>query len=213
MEVKGVALMPRNYILQDKIDDEFMFLIDDAQNSECYEKLINSEHVSVKADVKHSMPASYDLIRVNVSEEQFVIALVDHTTKSIAYYIRANVWEDVFLHGKPVTQVLLWRTSNIIHKSVTSGLPQDVFFNYLLDTYNIVASDSHQTTEGRNFWIDKLGEAMMMGFHVYRYHRLHCNLFEIVDHADVRTNRCDLWGDDEDYQNVLALITKNEVNK
>ena len=52
--------------------------------------LAGADHESIKAQLKHPMPANYDLIEVPTGESSFAIALVDNTEKTIAYYIRAN---------------------------------------------------------------------------------------------------------------------------
>ena len=204
--------MPRNYTTQDKIDQEFGFLVTDKDNHEHYGKLLQKERKDIRTQVRVVLPESYELARFEFDGGNFAIVLLDHSSERIAYYVKANVWEDVVLNASPVTQVLLWRTNDVTHEAVTTGLARQIFFTYLLESYNVVASDSHQTAEGREFWIRQTGFALSTGSHVYRYHRINCDLFEITDHAVIRDNSCDLWGDDEDYSNVLAIISKESIN-
>lgn len=203
--------MPRNYTTQEKIDQEFGFLITDKDNHEHYGKISQQDREDIHAQVGIVLPASYELSRVELDEGNFAIVLLDHSSERIVYYVKASVWEDVVLNASPVTQVLLWRTNDVMHEMVTTGLAKAIFFNYLLESYNVIASDSHQTAEGRDFWIRQTGFALAMGLHVYRYHRVDCDLIEISDHAIIRDNSCDLWGDDEDYCNVLAVISKDQI--
>lgn len=204
--------MPRNYTLQDKIDQEFGFLINDQQNHEHYISIIsNSDREKINAKVGIVLPVNYELARIELDDDGFALVLLDHSTKRIAYYVKAQVWQDIVLNEMPVTQVLLWRTNDVIHHAVTTGLANAVFFGYLLEKYNVVASDSHQTIEGRDFWIRQTGFALAYGLNVYRYHRIECELCKIVDHATIRDNSCDLWGDSEDYMNILAIISKENI--
>ncbi|RZR40254.1 hypothetical protein D8T58_22280 [Vibrio vulnificus] len=203
--------MPRNYTIQDKIDREFAFLVTDKANHDYYNKLLQHERLDIHAQVGVVLPVSYELARIEFDGDDFAIVLLDHSSERIAYYVKARVWEDVVLNACPVTQVLLWRTNDVKHELVTTGLARAIFFQYLLDRYNVVASDCNQTVEGRDFWIRQTGFALLTGLHVYRYHRIECDLVEILDHAVIRDNSCDLWGDDEDYCNVLAIISKDSI--
>lgn len=206
--------MPRNYISQDKIDQEFDFLNIDAENTKLYQKLRDQEASSddISRMARHEMPAGYSLSKYQVKDDQFVVVALCHTTQEVVYYIRVNIWDDVFLNEKPVTQVLLWRTIKAKHRAATRDLAENVFFGYLLENYSVVASDSHQTVQGRTFWETKLSIALERGYHVYRYHRLYCDLTVIESDEQISSNSCDLWGDDEDYQNVLAIISKDEIS-
>ena len=204
--------MPRNYTTQDKIDQEFGFLVTDKGNHEHYDKLLPQDRKDVHTQVGVVLPESYELARVELDSGNFAIVLLDHSSERIAYYVKASVWEDVALNTSPVTQVLLWRTNDVKHELVTNGLARQIFFKYLLESYNVVASDSHQTAEGREFWIRQTGFALATGSHVYRYHRIECDLIEITDHAVIRDNSCDLWGDHEDYSHVLAIISKESIS-
>jgi len=82
----------------------------------------------------------------------------------------------------------------------------------LLASYHIIASDSCQTREGRDFWVRQLGYAIEFGEYVYRFDRITCHLKEILDHATVRDNSCDLWGDAEEYENILAIISQDALS-
>lgn len=203
--------MPRNYITQDKIDQEFGFLITDKDNHAHYRKILDQKRVDIHAQVGAMLPTTYELSRIELENGNFAIVLLDHSSERIAYYVKASICDDVVLNTSPVAQVLLWRTNDVIHEAVTTGLARLILFKYLLESYNVVASDSHQTTEGRDFWIRQTGFALAVGLHVYRFHRVNCDLVKIEDHAIIRDNSCDLWGDDEDYCNVLAVISKEAI--
>jgi len=203
--------MPRNYVNQDKIDLDFNHLNNVEQNRSKYLEISDSEALDIARQAKLSFPPAYRLVRVETGDESFQLALLSDHTSEVVYYIKCIVFPDIHLNAKPVTQVLLWRTSVVSHRRVTSGVAEDIFRNYLLEHYNIIASDSCQTREGRDFWVRQLGYAIEYGEHVYRFDRLNCDLVEITDHAVIRDNRCDLWGDAEEYEDILALISKDPL--
>lgn len=203
--------MPRNYTDQNKIDIELGWLNVESENKAKYLLLTDSKLSDVAAKAKVALPPGYRLVRSEGKAEKFTIALLCDTTSEIVYYINCTVWEEITLNSKPVTQTILWRTNDVVHRRVTSGVTEDIFRNYLLETYNIVASDNAQTQEGRDFWIRQLGYALQYDEFVYRYDLINSNLCRILDHATIRDNSCDLWGDEEEYQGILALISKEEL--
>lgn len=205
--------MPRNYVNQDKIDLDFNQLNNVESNKSKYDEISSSEISDVARKAKLSFPPMYRLVRVDDAEDSFQLALLSDSTSEVVYYIKCVVVPDLHLNAKPVTQVLLWRTSVVSHRRITTGVAEDIFRNYLLETYNIIASDSCQTREGRDFWVRQLGYAIEYGEYVYRFDRMSCDLVEISDHAKIRDNSCDLWGDSEVYENVLAVISKDPLPK
>jgi hypothetical protein len=200
--------MPRNYNNQKKIDLDFSWLNNTAQNTSKYIEISSSNISNIARQAKFSFPLSYRLVRLNSDEDHFELALLSDSTKELVYYIQCVVIPDVYLNAKPVTQVLLWRTTVVSHQNVTTGFARDVFRHYLLESYNIIASDGCQTREGRDFWVRQLGYAIEFGEYVYKFNRVTCDLKKITDHATIRDNSCDLWGDSEEYENILAIISK-----
>lgn len=203
--------MPRNYIKQNEIDAEFAWLDSQELNRAGYKKAITYEMTDIAGRAEKALPMGFRLVRYDESPTSFNMALLADTAEQIVYYIKCHILSDVNLDAKPVTQVLLWRTSDVTYQSITSGLPELVFRKVLLKDYNIIASDSYHTTEGRGFWVRQLGYALQYGEYVYRYDRVGCELTPITDHALIRDNRADLWGDDEAYTHILAIISKTEL--
>ncbi|OPX54319.1 hypothetical protein SAMN02745127_02978 [Oceanospirillum multiglobuliferum] len=205
--------MPRNYVNQSKIDHDFGWLNDQATNAESYADFTSRASLeNVARAAKMSLVPGYRLIRVVDDADHFSIVLLCDTTKEIVYFVKCHIWEDVVLNNKPLTQVMLWRTAVIKHRRVTSGFAEDLFRLYLLERYSIIASDSCQTREGRDFWVRQLGYALEFGEYIYRYDRIAGQLQAITDHAMVINNACDLWGDDARYENILAIISKDPLN-
>ncbi|MCV6587499.1 MAG: hypothetical protein OIF57_00530 [Marinobacterium sp.] len=205
--------MPRNYTDSTKINTEFGHLDNQERNTETYTRLTAGEFQDVAAETKMVFPSGYQLIRVaGNTNDDFEVALVCDTDQSVCYYIKAKIWDDKELGGRPVTQVLLWRTSDVTHNDVTHELTKNVFFEYLLNRYNLVVSDNCQTGDGRRFWTTQMGFALKFGHRVYRYEWETGKTQEITDHAVVRDNSIDLWGDDESYEKILAVISKDPID-
>lgn len=203
--------MPRNYNDQAKIDHDFGWLDDEAQNRDKYSAILKAEYEDITAEAKIMFPPTYRLVRVELEDDDFQVVLLCDSTEEIVYYIKCRVWEDVVLAEKPVTQVMLWRTKLAQHLAATQGIAANVFRNYLLEKYNVIASDSCQTREGRDFWVRQLGYALAFQEYVYRYHRIDCTLQRLEDPRKIANNAYDLWGDDEDYENVLAVISQSQI--
>lgn len=203
--------MPRTYLNQSKIDLDFNELNNVEKNKLKYLSISSSECFDIAAQVKIILPAGYRLVRTEKNHQEFQIVLLSDITSEVVYYIDCLIMNDIHLNAKPVTQVLLWRTSVVSHRKITSGITDEIFRNYLLNNYTIVASDGYHTLEGRDFWVRQLGYALEYGEHVYRYNQLKCELIKITDHAVIRDNSCDLWGDDDEYANILAVISKDEL--
>ena len=140
--------MPRNCVNQNKIDLDFNELNNTEHNKAKYQSLSNSDCVDIARLAKMSFPNGYRLVRVDTDSEHFNIALLSDHTSEVVYYIDCLVRQDVHLNAKPVTQVF---TTVVSHRKVTSGVADEVFRNYLLNQYNIIASDGYHTLEGRDF--------------------------------------------------------------
>lgn len=205
--------MPRNYNEVSAVDGEFKHLTNTSKNNQTYRALVYAEHTDVSRNAKLNLPAGIRLIKVVEHDQLFYIAMVSDAAEAVIYYIKCQTVSDVCLTSDPVTQVLLWRTQNIDYQQVTSGLADKVFLNILLKEFNIAASDANQTTQGRDFWVRMLGTVMREGYSVYRYDSWasECTYVQLKDHADIRDNSVDLWGDGEEYEHILALITKDPI--
>ena len=204
--------MPRNYTNTADIDKDFMFLNRSSDNTEAYNEMVSGEHYDISDSLGVHIPLGNSLFKIPKSGDSFKLVLVNHDDEKVIYYIDCSVMEDLCVDDKKATQVMLWRTAEVKYRQITSGFAETVFTNILLNEYNIVASDLHQTAQGRDFWIRQLGYAISENYYVYRYDFITCDMIRITDHEKVRTNELDLWGDAEEYQYVLALISNNKLD-
>ena len=112
--------MPRNYKNQSKIDEDFGWLNNVAKNRDKYTEIDNNTNLlDIAAQAKFNLPPGYCLVYCALDKLRFQIALLCDTSSEIVYFIECVIWEEICLNAKPVTQVLLWRTSVVSHRSVT----------------------------------------------------------------------------------------------
>ena len=202
--------MPKNYNRASKIDAGFMEFNDDQMNHKLFRCIVNGEYINISEQVDSTLPPNMLCLRFG-NEPSFKIALVDDYSRRILYYIDCVTKLDICIGDTNATQVLLWRTSDVRHRPITSGFADKVF-EYLLDEHSIVASNIYQTSEGRDFWVRQLGYSLAKGLYVYRYEVISCKKTRITDHACIRNNSVDLWGDEDKYSDILAVISKIELD-
>ena len=199
--------MPQNYTSQSSITHDFSFLDSSEENHDFY-----SRHYNLGFNVPiPGVSAGYRLVHVAQAPDHFHVLMLCDATQEVVYYIDCRVYMDTYLERTSPTQVMLWRSMAPRHERAVSGIARTVFLDYLLKSYSIVASDSCQTREGRSFWVRQMLYAMDADLHVYRYDRLNCDLYEVVAEDEITTNSADIWGDDESYQNILAIITPRSL--
>ena len=193
------------YIQQSTIDS-FHWLNNIDSNRMEYSRLLDSPRETFNVPL---MVDGYEMIKVVESGSLFTIALLYHEKEKVLYYIKCEVWEHLNL-GKPVTQLKLWRTTDSRYQAVTSGLPSKVFAK-LLDEYNVVASDGVHTYSGKRFWQQELSRAINTGLLVYRVDTITDQIEQITNVDKIADNSVDLWGSDEKYMSILAVISKGEL--
>lgn len=158
------------------------------------------------------------MIRVNgrmsstvPDSEKFEIALVSHIDRSVVYYNRVLVYLDKVLNCKPATQVLVWRSRVFKHKAVLNELATKIFFNYILESYSVIVSDNNQTVDGMSFWQGRISEALFYQKYVYHYNLITSELIHIVSDEHLSSSESNIWGDHDDYQMQLAVISDSPL--
>lgn len=205
--------MPKLIVNGLKIAEEFAFLSNDAQNRDLFATLTSSVHQDISQCLSEALPPSYKLIRVDsrIGDDKFEIALVEMTTGTVVYYNRVMIVGYIDLNARPVTQCLLWRTYDFKHGKVLQGVAGDVFFNYLLDQYQVIMSDNCQTGNGQQFWLYQLSRAIYLNLFVYYYDVLSSSIRQIKSDAELNELISTMWGEADDFCYHLAAISKIEL--
>lgn len=213
-----------------ELNHQFYLSIKDKQKDQKYECF------SISTEIEGLiLPDGYDIIRINdlVSDNEFIewdiplsnhplaniqksfpkksqIALVSYLEQKVIYYNRLIINYDIALNCKPITQVLLWRTSDPRYRHVVRGLAEKVFFDYLLNNYNIIFSDNYQTIYGQRFWETCLLQAIDDGLYTYMYEQMSTQLVPLTREI-FESKKVEIWGDEEKFVWVLAIISKSEI--
>ncbi|MDB6374138.1 hypothetical protein [Photorhabdus bodei] len=208
--------MPARLVNPEKVNEVFAHLNESSDNHTLYTALMNG--VDITDQIKGLLLSpGYRLVRVDgrfgnrISQSHFELALVNDVSKEVAYYNRVVIQPDVVSNCRPVTQILVWRIRTPQHRAVLRDLAGKVFFDYLLEHYNVIVSDMNQTTDGIAFWQDRMYDALAYNMHVYAYDMITCELRKILTQNDVSRQESWLWGDPEHHQNRLAIISKSEL--
>lgn len=210
--------MPQKLLNASKVIELFAHLNETPDNRALFSELVNG------VDVTDEIPAlalapGYRVVRVDngkkdkISQDHFELALVNDLSEEVVYYNRVIFQPDAFLNCRPVTQILVWRTQKRQHRAVLHDLAGIIFFDYLLEKYDVLVSDRNQTTDGTSFWQARLYDALEFKHHLYRYDMITCELHEMRNEEELEKGSTWLWGEPEHYQDRLAIISKFPLPK
>ena len=113
--------------------------------------------------------------------------------------------------GRPATrQIKLWRSRT--SSGLVQGITRAVFFQHLLPIQGALVSDGQQTIRGKEFWIQRIDEAVRAGYHVYvvdqnskKYQKMKTAAqVERIDQDDT------VWGLHGKYQARVVVISDHE---
>lgn len=208
--------MPKLLVNTSEIRDQFSHLERTEDNSRFYEVLSAAERLSdISADAQCVLAPGYRLLKVEhrlrLNGDEFEIALLNDVDRSVVYYNKVSITAIVDLNCRPATQNLVWRTTNARHDAVLRDTAKKVFFNYILQRYDVILSDNQQTGEGRHFWQRQMSYAIELGLHVYYYQMLTALLQSIPTQDALGDLRDKLWSEADEQQYHLALISRVEL--
>jgi len=210
--------MPKLLLNQRKISQDFARLTKREANAALYHAInCHPGKVDISGEAKHSLPPGYRLLRVDGRElredegETFEIALLNDITEQVAYYNQVVVTQIVDLNCRPATQMLVWRSPDQQHGSVLRDLASNVFFNYILERYDVIVSDNSHTGDGQFFWQRQMSMALARGLYVYFYRMLEAKLERILDQEALGELSEALWSEDDPYEYHLAIISRVEL--
>ncbi|PHM69040.1 hypothetical protein [Xenorhabdus kozodoii] len=204
--------MPLHLENIDKVAADFSHLNESERNRALYDVLNPLANEIVKDVDELILPPGYRLIRVDnrltLGRTHFELALLCDITNEVVYYNKVIITNDVELNCRPVSQVLIWRTKKPTHNAALIGLASKIFFHYLIKSYDVVASDVNQTTEGMSFWQARMYEALQYRLYVYGYDVMSGEVRQISNEDEVGYYQSWLWGNAEHYMNRLAIISR-----
>ena len=194
--------MPKLLTSPAKYTPAFHMLTHSANNKQEYERLYyNTDGIDFK------LPDGFLLVRNDLTETEFELAVLDLNNQAVVYYNKVRQVDEVFLGAKPVVQCLVWRSTKRRYVGALRGVAGDVFFEYLLKTYNVVMSDNEQTLHGHQFWMYQIDRAMEEGMYVYKFDQISCELTRVYD----ETETVDFYGSEDEYWTKLLIISVDEL--
>lgn len=185
-----------------------------ATNSGLYWTLSDVIHLAdISAEVKCSIASGYRLIRVGqrvcMNDAGFEIALLNDVDASVAYYNRVETAAIPESNPRPAALCFVWRSPDARHAAVVREVAQSVFFNYIVERYDVILSDNHEVGEGRFFWQRQASTAIAYGLCV-SYIRLTERLQPITTQEALNDLIDELWDEPEELDNHLMLVSKHE---
>lgn len=209
----SLGQMPRLIVKNREIHEAFTHLMRTEDNSRLYAQVIAAVNISdISAEAQCILAPGYRLLRIDqrlgASNDLFEIALINDVDKTVVYYNKVMVSNIVDLNCRPATQNLVWRSPNAQHAVVLRDVAQKVFFNYILNNYDVILSDNQQTGEGKFFWQRQMSTALSLGLHVYYYQMMTANLQPIIDQNALNNLEDEIWSESDEQEYHLALISK-----
>ncbi|HAN7432538.1 TPA: hypothetical protein IF402_002964 [Escherichia coli] len=159
-------------------------------------------------------PYGYRLVKSCNGDHYRMITTSD--TPETVYAVKLIFREDIVEAKRTCTQIMVWRTPNVIHDRAVHGLPQ-IFFQFFLEQYAIVVSDEQQTIDGRRFWERMISWAINTpGYNVYVSDGSEEDrpLSFMTSWDDFYSQWADFcWGSDKDvHTHRLLVISKDKLH-
>lgn len=210
--------MPKLMVRHSDIREAFAHLMRTADNAALYTALSGAERVSdISADAQCVLAPGYRLIRIDhrvrPSGDEFEIALINDIDSSVVYYNKVLISLISDLNCRPATQNLVWRSPNARHAAVLRDVAQKVFFNYVLERYDVILSDNQHTGDGKFFWQRQMSNAIALGLHVYYYQMMTAQLEPVPTQEALNDLEDKLWSEDDEQLYHLALISRVKLPK
>lgn len=137
----------------------------------------------------------------------FEIALLNDVEASVVYYNRVEAAIIPQPTPRAAAQCFVWRSPEARHAAVVREVAQSVFFNYIVERYNVIVSDNQEIGEGRFFWQRLASTAIAYGLCV-SYPRPAENLQPIPTQEALNELVDQLWGDAHEQEDHILLISK-----
>jgi hypothetical protein len=123
-----------------------------------------------------------------------IVALNEESEKVI--YLVQFITKMVF--GKrAITQVKVWRDKT---ETITKGLAEQIFFEFLLPQADCIVSDGQQTDYGRSFWELRIYDAFSRGLPVYLIDQNKRTKQRLQTPDEFLEMADQWWGDDPKFQ-------------
>lgn len=144
-----------------------------------------------------------ELWKIESGKQTEIFGLVP-AEEYVGYYVCWERQDADFIDVDWATQVLVW--AGILPS--TRGLPDKIFFEYVLQETGAVVSDSEQSDRGEHFWQRMIAQAFRTGLKVYLVDFGQKKTIRIKTHRDyVRLYESENspWGNRKGFHNGLRI--------
>jgi len=184
-----------------------------ADNAALYAALSSATHLAdIAEDAACTLIPGYRLIRLDNREKaggaELEIALIDDIGLSVVYYIRGTTTD---VNGHPAIKIWGWRSYVSSHFEMLRAVIQKVFFNYLIERYDILISND-SLGEGEFFWFRQMSSAIALGHDVYLHKAFTTQLQRITSQAELDGYSNQYWSNISDQASHEALISRAKLD-
>lgn len=158
------------------------------------------------------IPKGYRLVK-SLKKEQYRLLAMEGIPETV-YLLELRFRTDIVFGETTCTQIKVWRTMAVEHKSIIREMPS-IFFAYLLNTHCIMVTDEEHTRDGQRFWETTIVWAFYNNFYIYASDgtledRPLTQIHTEAEFFDQWINQ--LWGRDIDvYTHKLIVISKHPL--
>ncbi len=197
---------------QSECRDAFWELTQAASNYALYSALSEAMYLGeISHEARCLLAPGYRLVRVdrrlNITRDVFEIALLNDVDCSVVYYSKIAVTSVSEANLRPAIQNLVWRSPDARYAAVMRDVALNVIFNYVIERYDIILSDSQERGVGRYFWQALVSRAISYGL---------CAVYVATpeDHQPISTQETlndlvgKLWTEVNEQRDHLMLISK-----
>lgn len=196
-----------------KVQEPEAHLTRSVDNAAFYVALSSAQHVTdISVDAACTLLSGYRLIRVDNRGKdygtEFEIALIYDPDLSVVYYNRVTAAK---LNSHPAIKCWGWRSYVTGHSEMLGAVIQRVFFNYLLERYDVLISNDPQG-EGEFFWLRLISNAIASGHNVYVSESLTTQLHSITTQVALDKFVDEYWSNAAQQAPQVALISTAKLD-
>ena len=128
--------------------------------------------------------------------------------EGLTYFVQ---WADrkyAALPGRHCTQIAVWRRAGTI-----PGLASRVFWQHLFPIHGTLMTDATQTTDGKNFWADRVQDALRQKLYVYRVNLVQHLVTPVKSMPEYEQWRVKMYGQEKKYELENLVITDKPVEE
>lgn len=151
---------------------------------------------------------------VNLYElpERYIVADVTNpTVPKLIYFVQYTIKNLGFIGKRSICQILVWKDQAGYDE--LTGLPKRIFFDYLLPKADCIVTDYQQTSYGRTFWSNRIGNALKSGKYVYYVNFQPDRVIQQIHSIEeLRKLTPTIYGNHQKYKQRRIVVTNSSID-